>query len=491
MESLHQNFEFTLRLMATLSRAIAYLFAGVLLVERPNFVSAETVPSRAEQKITTADYNHILTNTGVWSPDGAWIYYDVRSDAAGTEFDGRRIERVRVDTVEVEVVYESGAGACCGVVTASPVDDRLVFIHGPECPTSDWAYAAWHRRGVIAIPGSGKPPVNLDARDLVAPYTPGALRGGTHVHVFSGDGRWVSFTYEDHLLATTSDPHAEKNQRNVGVAAPFGPVHTPRFHPRNHDGAAFSVLVTQTVDSPAPGSDEISRAYCDAWVGKHGYRKANGDRQQRALAFLGDVVADDGNSVTELFIVDVPDDVTIAGPRPLEGTSTTRPAPPAGASQRRLTYTTGRKFPGVGAGGVRHWPRSAPDGSRIAFLTQDDEGGVQLWTISPNDGPAEQLTHDSFPIESAFTWRADGTAIACIAGGSVCQVDASTGKTTPLTAQRTRADRPRPEACVYAPDGSRIAYVRSIPSAAGSFNQIFIVSTGLRDVSHAGAASHE
>ena len=41
---------------------------------------------------------------------------------------------------------------------------------------------------------------NLDARDLLPPFTPGALRGGTHVHQFSPDGHVVSSTYEDHVL---------------------------------------------------------------------------------------------------------------------------------------------------------------------------------------------------------------------------------------------------------------------------------------------------
>lgn len=38
---------------------------------------------------------------------------------------------------------------------------------------------------------------NLDAMDITAPYTPGALRGGSHVHVFSPNGELVSFTYND------------------------------------------------------------------------------------------------------------------------------------------------------------------------------------------------------------------------------------------------------------------------------------------------------
>ncbi|HCF94572.1 MAG TPA: DUF3748 domain-containing protein, partial [Verrucomicrobia bacterium] len=199
-----------------------------------------------EVQLTDAPYGHILTNTGVWSPDGRWIVYDVRSDRDGSVFDGTRIERVWVDSGRIERLYESGDGACCGVVTCSPVDDRLVFIHGPERPTADWTYAATRRRGVIlSAAGQDAGVSNLDARDLVAPYTPGALRGGTHVHVFSGDGAWVSFTYEDEVLASAGGKHGvEPNQRNVGVSISGRPVRVPPRHLRNHDGAYFSVLVT-------------------------------------------------------------------------------------------------------------------------------------------------------------------------------------------------------------------------------------------------------
>jgi hypothetical protein len=54
------------------------------------------------------------------------------------------------------------------------------------------------------------------------PFTPGALRGGSHVHVFSPNGENVSFTYNDHVMHEL-DP--AQDLRNVGVAVPFGPVH--------------------------------------------------------------------------------------------------------------------------------------------------------------------------------------------------------------------------------------------------------------------------
>lgn len=435
-----------------------------------------------ERQLTTAPHGHVLTNANVWSPDGKWIVYDVRSDAAGSLFDGTRIERFHVETGQVEVLYESQRGACCGVASCSPVDSRVAFILGPEDPTPDWQYAIHHRQGVMidaARPGEAQ---NLDARDIVAPFTPGALRGGTHVHIFSGDGQWVSFTYDDHVLATREPAgQGDLNQRNVGVAVPLGHVAVPRTHPRNHDGAMFSTLVTRTVRHPRPGSDEIAKAYEDAWVGAAGYVRADRSRQERALAFLGDAIDRQGNPVTELFIADLPPlhAMKKPGDGPLQGTPTLRPQPPLAVLQRRLTFTADRKHPGIQ--GPRHWPRSSPDGSRIACLMRDeagnDAGVVQLWSISPNGGPPRQITRDPWDVASTFTWNKDGTAIAYIADGSVMVVNAATGESRRLTEQPV-ADlpAPRPEACVFSPDGRQIAFVRPVRGSDGAvWNQIFVV----------------
>ena len=101
------------------------------------------------------------------------------------------------------------------------------------------------------------------------------------------------------------------------------PVSVGKDHPRNYDGSAFSVLVTRTVNSPRRGSDEISKAFEEAWVGSNGYVKRDGTRQHRALAFQGHVVTPNGETIAEAFIVDIPDDVTVPGDKPLEGTATT------------------------------------------------------------------------------------------------------------------------------------------------------------------------
>ncbi|EEM3986316.1 DUF3748 domain-containing protein [Salmonella enterica subsp. enterica serovar Rubislaw] len=147
------------------------------------------------KQITFTPRHHQLTNTNTWTPDSQWLVFDVRP--SGASFTGKTIERVNVHTGDVEVIYRAVQGAHVGVVTVHPADNHYVFIHGPENPDETWHYDFHHRRGVIATPGGV---TNLDAMDITAPYTPGALRGGSHVHVFSPNGELVSFTYNDHVL---------------------------------------------------------------------------------------------------------------------------------------------------------------------------------------------------------------------------------------------------------------------------------------------------
>jgi Tol biopolymer transport system component len=110
---------------------------------------------------------------------------------------------------------------------------------------------------------------------------------------------------------------------------------------------------------------------------------------------------------------------------------------------------------------------------------KDDAGIVQLWTVSPNGGPPRQLTRNSLPIASTFTWSPDGRFIAHVMDNSVCLTEGDTGKTIRLTTRSDDATAPRPEACVFSPNGEQIAFVRSVPESGRAFNQIFVV--GLSD----------
>lgn len=313
--------------------------------------------------------------------------------------------------------------------------------------------------------------VTLDALDITAPFTPGALRGGTHVHVWSPDGSRLSFTYNDGVLHEL-DPRLDL--RNIGVALPCGPVVVPKQHPREYDGSHFCVLVSKTTVDPKPGSDEINRAYEEGWVGKQGYMTSEGHEQRWALAFIGDTRSHSGEKVPELFIVDLPDELAAfqqATAEPLCGTSTTLPAPPQGIQQRRLTFTSHNRYPGL-VNLPRHWVRSSPDGSQLAFLMRDEAGVVQLWVISPNGGEPRQITVGEQGVQSAFNWHPDGKSVGFIQQSRIVVCDIREGsitRLTPVTQQELS-----PDAVVFSPDGQYIAWMQEVEG----FRQLFMAATG-------------
>ncbi|HCM4296169.1 DUF3748 domain-containing protein [Klebsiella quasipneumoniae] len=406
------------------------------------------------KQVTFAPRNHQLTNTRTWTPDSQWLVFDVRP--SGASFTGETIERVNVTSGAVETIYRATQGAHVGVVTVHPTQERYVFIHGPERPDAQWQYDFHHRRGVVAFQDTVE---NLDAMDITAPYTPGALRGGSHVHVYSPNGQLVSFTYNDHVLHER-DPALDL--RNVGVAAPYGPVTPPGHHLREYGGSHWCVLVSRTTPTPAPGSDEINRAYEEGWVGNH------------ALAFIGDTLAENGDKVPELFIVDLPQDEASwkqPGGEPLAGTVTTMPAPPAGVSQRRLTFTHHRRYPGL-VNIPRHWVRANPQATSIAFLMRDDAGVVQLWLISPQGGEPRQLTHHTSGIQSAFNWHPSGEWLGFVLEGRIACCHAGTGDITFLT--EAHAHAPSADAIVFSPDGKQIAWMEEVDG----YRQLWVTQTG-------------
>jgi len=424
---------------------------------------------KGEKQLTFDARGHQLTNINVWTADSQWVVYDVRPH--GGSFTGETIERVNVSSGEVEVLYQAGQGAHVGVVTVSPeMPPRYAFIHGPEHPDEQWHYDFHHRRGVILSPPEPQPR-NLDAMDITPPFTDGALRGGSHVHVFSPDGSRLSFTYNDHLM---HELDIAQDLRNVGIALASQPVVVTKQHPREYNGSHFCVLVSQTTATPQPGSDQINRAYEECWIGQQGYINAQGVRQRWALAFIGDTLSQQGEKLPEIFVVDLPesdDDYRIAGAMPLAGTATELPAPPKGVQQRRITFTGDRVFPGITLQ-PRHWLRASPDGSQIAFLMADDAGIVQLWTVSPNGGTPQQISRVRCSIQSAFSWRPDGKALAMVCDNSVMVLEIASAEMRRLTPRTDVA--PCAEAVVFSPDGHSVAYMRNI----AGFAQIFVVQAG-------------
>lgn len=419
-------------------------------------------------------YNHALDNNDNFSPNDEWLVYDIRTDEGGIGACSR-IEKVNVHTEEIVVLYElkqnQDYGPGAGAVSYSHIENKVVFIHGLLSITKENPYQQWRRTGVIiddAYPGV---PIFMDSRDISRPFTPGALRGGTHRHEWSRDGGWIGYTYNDAIMKHLEDSTGEKhNLRTIGVSKEIKPT-VLRDDPtgENVSGEWISALVVKVVSNPTPGSDEISHAASDSWVGVSGYTKADGT-QQRARGFIGTLKGDDGKTINEVFIVDIPDDITVAGEDgPLEGTLTAMPSVPEGASQRRLTFTSNSEKPGC-TGIVR----SSADGSKLAFLSSDADGIQQIFTISPQGGQPTQQTFHETDVQSGVRWRPDGNEICYVWDNSIISKSADGSKEfNKLTISTDLV----PNDLVWSHDGKTIAFNRKVKNEAGVLTkQIFVMN---------------
>lgn len=425
-----------------------------------------------ERVVTNTPAGHLIHNSQVFSRDGRHLVFDSRNDETLLA-SSNRITIVEIATGKETLIYESPRrspyGPGVGAATFSPAADEVAFIHGLDSASETNPYAPQRRSaGLVALATPGRMQ-RLDARDVSPPFTPGALRGGTHAHHWSGDGHWLSFTYNDAIIPSPGP--APDDLRTIGIIARHHPV--PVTAPQGDGdfaGLGFSVLVVPVTAHPEPG--ELSRAVEEGWVGSDGYQRADGHRQKRALAFIGHTVDHAGKPLTEVFIADLPDDLARPGGAPLEGTTDQLPAPPAGISIRQLTRSGSTSKPGLQA--PRHWVRSSPDGSTIAFLDEDQAGVVQLWGISPNGGIARPLSQLEQSVDTPFTWSPCGRFLATSAAGRLVRINATTGAAEFLTPPSPDGSEPR-HGVVFSPDGKQLAYNRRLPHpTGGAFFQVCI-----------------
>ena len=439
------------------------------------FMNSCQTDTTLEEKQITMDlgYHHDLDNNDNFSPDGQWLVYDTRTVEGGIAA-SPKIEKVNVVTGEKKVLFEIknnspvwGPGA--GAVSYSPKENAVVFIHGLENSTKENPYQQWRRSGVIVKDENPNVLINMDARDVTFPFTPGALRGGSHRHEWSGDGQWIGYTYNDAILKALEDATGKKmNLRTIGVSKNIKQVHVDS-NPENISGEWFSVLVVRVVPEPKPGSDEISQAASDSWVGADGY-KGKGGTKQMARAFLGTVVAKNGKNVSDVFIVDIPEDITQPGELgPLEGTKTTFPMPPKGTVQRRLTHTA--DSPSPGCKGV---VRSSPDGNNLAFISSDSKGIQQVFLVSPNGGSAMQLTDHDSNVSGNVRWHPDGKHVSYNWNGSLVLCELGNAPFKERFTLLTSPTNSEPTNSVWSPDGKMIAFNRLVGNGKDATQQVFI-----------------
>jgi hypothetical protein len=418
--------------------------------------------------------DHEMDNNHNFSPDDQWIVYDTRPKPGGIGINDR-IEKISSVTGKIKVIYQvtdpNKYGPGVGAVSYHPTENKVIFIHGLPPASKKRPYAMHRRLGRIVDESKEDTSYWMDSRDIVAPFVPGALRGGTHRHQWSGDGNWLGYTYNDAIMVSLEKETGEvHNLRTVGVSKRTGK--SPEItssEGENYQGEWYSVLVVSVVPDPKPGSNEISKAYSDWWIGKNGYQKEDGSRQ-RARAFLGDLLTEDGKEITEVFIVDIPENINIPGNTgPLEGTSTAMPSPPEGAITRRLTFTEGKRFPGVDKN-IRHWVTSSADGEFISYLARDEKGITQVFVVPVNGGKTRQVSNHPAAVQGTVRWHPKIREFAYVSDNRIyvngLDQEGNPGKAIPISPQYESA----PFALNYSNDGEKIAFNKDV----AGYTQIFI-----------------
>jgi len=422
-----------------------------------------------EKQITSSPKNHSLDNNDNFSNDGRFLVYDTRESVGPGIENSQSIEKVEIATGVETVLYQPeptiiGEKAAPGVAAASysPVENRVIFIHGPlvsEVPARGY-YAKPNRTGAeVLADGSGELRW-LDKRDPDSTRNtiPGAHRGGTHRHEYTLDGKRIGFTYDDVILT--------QYQRTIGymeknAKAPEGATH-------------YFALLVPVVPKGTSKPGELELAQSDSWVGRRGYLRA----------FIGTVRADDGVAYQDsLFVIDVPADVDITTVD--SGGPNRFPSPPKGVSIRRLTHTW--------AAGV---VRGALDGDRIAYYGHAPDGSTQIFVIPSNGSdrdpdPAKhpvQATHFPDGVGPSFLrWHPSGNSILCISNGGVVSTCVKPGpdfgKSVLITPQ---GDKPPRGELVLSLDGKTVAFTKPMPTldakgkpaktyAGSDYLQIFVM----------------
>jgi dipeptidyl aminopeptidase/acylaminoacyl peptidase len=153
-----------------------------------------------------------------------------------------------------------------------------------------------------------------------------------------------------------------------------------------------------------------------------------------------------------------------------------RPTPPAGTAPETdyvIELNTGEMTPlpnSISRNGLSDWYAVSPDGTMVAYTSQDEAGTTQIFIASLDGTDVQQVTHDQRGAVDP-DWSPDGAAIAYTSGGytsedgdvsNIFVLDLATGETSQVT-----NEKPTTETCCgpvgaaypqFSPDGASIVY---------------------------------
>lgn len=444
------------------------------------------------QAITHDPYGHFLNHRQIFSPDGARVYFDTRN--ADPEIQRTcRIESIDWRSGEVSIEYTvprpSEYGPGVGAVVCHPHRERLLFIHGLHSCNQARPYGTTRRFGALlatessrsrtsASSGSVRMLLPIESRYVTSDCPRGGLRGGTHAHSWSRDGRWVSFTYNDDVVAMRhACGEGPPDRRTVGAIylpdldADYGGSAGKRGlayydcagSQEEWSGLGWGTVLARVTDAPRFGSDDIEQACEECWVE---------NRPLRTMAFLGRVRDARGHAIDEVYVAEWREEDRSRGVEVAEGSIGTRaqcddagrlvPAadgpsdPVQSLCVRRVTRTEDELHPGVS--GPRNWLIASPDGRSVYFPQRDPRGVVQIARADLDSGVVTAISQLSQSIENQLAIDAAGRTLTAIVAGIPGQLEIARGVWQPLlsaNAMERGPDAPRFAGAVHVlPDGS-------------------------------------
>jgi hypothetical protein len=370
------------------------------------------------RRLSLGDHGHTLNHRQVFSPNGQYAAFDSRnSDSEIISTD--RIGRIELDTGAVEWLYQASSptpyGPGVGAVACDPERDRLIFIHGLRSCGPSRPYSTTRRFGAwLDLQAPAHSVEHAEARHLSPTPSWGVLRGGTHAHSWSRDGKAISFTYNDawveqqHLLGV-GPPDA----RTVGVMMCDVPATVDEETDEQFSGRCWSMVVASVTENAMPGSDAIESAREECFLGQSSNR----------VALIGRVRGCDGAPIDEIFIAQWPANLDLpSGPANTDRAG--RLVPPQNVQLERLTRTEHRRYPGIG--GPRCWLLSSIDGQVIYTAMRDDSGVVQVVAVDVSSGNVEPVTELTSSLESPLALNTQSTLLSLMSRGRVGILDLQT-----------------------------------------------------------------
>jgi len=218
----------------------------------------------------------------------------------------------------------------------------------------------------------------------------------------------------------------------------------------------------------------ITKAVEEGWIGTNGYVRRRWNPPAHALAFQGHVVTlkrKPGGGF--LSPTARRSDAARRWPPGRHGNAKCRSLRKA-ALQRRLTFTTQRRFRGS---------KVAPTGCAVhrtaratAFLMKDRCWHRATMDDIPQRRPARAGHLQPWNIASAFTWSPDGRQVAHVLDNSVCVTDVASGQGPSSDgAHGGRRKRRRGRSLRVFTRCRKLAYVRRVRETGSISHQIFVV----------------